>query len=194
MILKASVFRPNLNLRDVDLNLGLRLGLNLGLRLGICPRHRDVLQLGGLTYQSLLQLPPGPPLIRALLASPAQVPWPLAAVAGLGNLLGQLHRVEDVGGDVLALFSLVDVVLADAAVLLHLQAVEVAEVRLQDYLVVDDPAVAGGEQALALDWATIAGLRDDFEAKSAISAQDAIDGMLVWFRLGRLSPVADQDS
>lgn len=184
MILNASVFHPDL--RDVDLNLSLRLGrLHVGFRLGIWPGHRDVLlQLGGLTYQSLLQLPPGPPLIRALLASPAQVPWPLAAVAGLGNLLGQLHRVEDVGGHVLALFPLVDVVLADAAVLLHLKAVEVAEVRLQDDLVVDDPAVAGREQALALDRATIAGLRDDFEAKSAISAQDAVDGMLVWFRLG----------
>lgn len=109
----------------------------------------------------------------------------------LGNLLGNFDGFDNVGGSILTLFTLINLALADTAILLHLEAVEIAEMGLQDNLVVNNPAITGGKKALALNLSALTSFRDDFEAESAVTAQDAIDGMLVGFRLCGFSPVAN---
>lgn len=144
----------HMDLRNIDLYLSFRLGLNLGFSLQ--SRLVCLLKRGCLAHHAFLQLPPGSPLISTLLAGPTQISGPFPAIGGLCNLFGNFHRLEDVGRNVLFFLSLVDLLLAAAAILLHLQAVEMAKVWLQDYLIVNDPAVARRQQTLAVNGTAVA--------------------------------------
>ncbi|KAH8720032.1 hypothetical protein HC256_000440 [Beauveria bassiana] len=100
-----------------------------------------------------------------------------------------------VGGPLADCLAAVDLVLADAAVLLDLGPAKHPDMRLKLDLVPVDPERAGARGKVAVDVAAVARLADHLDPEHVVLAQDAVDGVAVlWELLAGELPVAEHDS